>query len=838
MKPTTIIKRISAGTCALLLTALCVSCGADSRRTELSEIVKETVTYKALRDKGDRTPAAEELTGKTPAGENDFLALYYEEATAVVSVFDKRTGLWWTSNPADPANPAARSQLSVATISSQGVVKQYTSYTDAVSRGQVTYETGSELTVCYTFGDPKPDLSSVPERLTDKRHEALMERVSEAGGDQSLLTRRYVQQDGIWIRKDNLTADQAKKLRELFERIGYTEEELAEDNTAAGGTGTASKDNSFMIPLTYRLEGDSLRLFIDGDRMRYPTDSLITSLEVLKYFGALKENTAGWLFIPDGSGALVDTTARTGSTGAVTLPLYGRDDTLPQTGYSPLGEDCLLPVFGISRTGGGVLTVIEDNEAVAGIQVVKPGYVDDYATVSAAFALNAVQNIGLSSDSISKFYITAETRYAGDTALRYIFLREEDASYSGMAGIYRDYLDLSGERTRLTPGDSLPFFLETVGAMKTEVSTLGIVHDTTVPLTTYEDNIRLVEALRERGVGRVNLILTGWMNGGVDPGLPDRAALIRALGGKKGFSALCTWAKDHNVGLYPQVLLNTFSADEGLMTKNTYASRSLDSKKSSLPQYDVVTGSALTGGQRYILSPTWQTTLGKKLLTALQSNGLTGVNLGDIASRVYSDYHENHEALRQTARLAAADLVAAYAEAMPDLMLTAPNELTARYSQVYTDVPKSSASLSLSFCSVPFYAMVFHGYADYSFTAANYDADFTRSVLKCAEYGGCPKFQFIAREDDRLTFVDDAAYYASYYARWLDSAGEAYAFLNELLTPVQSARMLGHEKLAEGVFRTHYDNGYAIYVNYTDAPVTFDGVTISAQSAVREGMAQ
>ena len=86
--------------------------------------------------------------------------------------------------------------------------------------------------------------------------------------------------------------------------------------------------------------------------------------------------------------------------------------------------------------------------------------------------------------------------------------------------------------------------------------------------------------------------------------------------------------------------------------------------------------------------------------------------------------------------------------------------------------------------------------------------------------------------------MDDAAYYASSYARWLDSAGEAYAFLNELLTPVQSARMLGHEKLAEGVFRTHYDNGYAIYVNYTDAPVTFDGVTISAQSAVREGMAQ
>ena len=59
-----------------------------------------------------------------------------------------------------------------------------------------------------------------------------------------------------------------------------------------------------MIPLTYVLEGDSLRVFIDGERMRYPTDSLITSLDVLEYFGALKKDAEGWLFIPDGSGAL------------------------------------------------------------------------------------------------------------------------------------------------------------------------------------------------------------------------------------------------------------------------------------------------------------------------------------------------------------------------------------------------------------------------------------------------------------------------------------------------------------------------------------------------------
>lgn len=835
MRQMNILKRIGAVCTALLLTVLCASCGADSRRTNMNDIVKEKLSYTALRSKGTLSPTDTEIAGKKLAQQNDWLALYYEESTAAVSVFDKRTGLWWHSNPDDPENPASRSQLSISTISSQGVVKQYTSYADSLSRGQVSFETGEGLTVSYTFGNPKPDLSSVPEKLTDERHKALMERAVVAGGDKTLLTRRYIQKDGIWIRKDNLTADQSKKLRKLFELIDYTAEELAEDNAAAGTSGTSLKDDSFMIPLTYLLEGDSLRVYISGEQIRYPTDSLITSLEVLEYFGALKENTEGWIFIPDGSGALVDTSARMGTTGSVSLPLYGRDDTLPQTGYSPLGEDCLLPVFGFSRTGGGMLAVIEDNEAIASIQVVKPGYVDSYATASTAFALNATQNVGLSSDSISKFYITAETRYAGDTALRYVFLEKEDATYSGMAGIYRDYLDLSGERTLQSAQESLPFFLETVGAIDTEVSTLGFVHDTLVPLTTYEDNITLIEQLQERGIEQVNLILTGWMNGGSDPGLPDKTELIRVLGGKKKFAALCEWAENSNVRLYPQVLLNTFSASEGLTVQNTYASRALDNKKSYRALYDVATGSALATGQRYLLSPTWQRSLGKQLCTSLKKAGLTGVNLGDIATTVYSDYGESSEALRQTARISAAELVAEYADALPDLMLTAPNDLTARYSHVYTDVPKSSASLSMAYCSVPFYQMVFHGYASYSFTAMNYDADFTRSLLKCAEYGSCPKFQFVAREDDRLTFVDDAAYYASYYKRWMDSAAEAYAFLNELLTPVQNARMINHVCISDGVYRTEYDNNCSIYVNFNDAPVTVDGVTISAQNAVRKG---
>lgn len=822
-----------AATAALVL-SLCAGCGTSgAEAADLSALRKEEVTYSALREVGTMLPEAVALEGLTPAQQNDWLALYYNESTAAVSVFDKRTGLWWQSNPADATTPAARSQLSIATIDSKGVTKQYTSYTDSLLRNQVTFTVKNGLTVMYTFGNPRSDMSMIPQKLTDARYDELMERIAAAGGDKTLLKRRYTHLDGVWTLKDTLTNDQAKKLRELFELIEYTEVELEQDNA---GSSSAVENDSFSIPLTYRLEGDSLRVYVDGEEMIYPENEIITSLDVLEYFGALKQDEEGFLFIPDGSGALVDS-KKYGGVSYVSLPLYGRDETLPRKAYSPLGENCLLPVFGINRTIGGMLAVIEDNEAIASVDVVKPGYIDEFATVSAAFALNTVQNIGLASDSISKFYITADTRYAGDTALRYVFLNEADATYAGMAGIYRDYLDKIGDRTLQEARDNIPFFLETVGAIETQVSTLGFVHDTLVPLTTYEDNITLLKALRERGVEDIALILEGWMNGGVDAGLPDSVALIKALGGKKGFAALTDWTSENGVTLYPQVLFNTFSANEGLMTKNAYSAYSLDSKKSYISLYEKMGGTPILRGKRFLLSPAWQRRFADMMHDSLAEMGTAGVNFGDMATTVYSDYNSDSEALRQAARIQSAQITARYADSF-DMLLTAPNDLTAVYSRLYTDVPKSSSSLSMTMCSVPFYQMVFHGYAQYSFTAMNYDVDLTRSVLKCAEYGGCPKFQFVAQDGGQASFLESAEYYASYYEEWLDSAGEAYSFLNELLAPVANARMIGHACLAEGVYRTEYDNGMAVYVNYTTESVTVDTVTIGAESAIRkEGLA-
>lgn len=54
--------------------------------------------------------------------------------------------------------------------------------------------------------------------------------------------------------------------------------------------------------------------------------------------------------------------------------------------------------------------------------------------------------------------------------------------------------------------------------------------------------------------------------------------------------------------------------------------------------------------------------------------------------------------------------------------------------------------------------------------------------------------------------------------------------MEEMLGPVAGAVMLRHDRPAEGVARTVYDNGVTIYVNYTEQAVTVDGVAVPAMA--------
>ena len=71
----------------------------------------------------------------------------------------------------------------------------------------------------------------------------------------------------------------------------------------------------FRIPIEYRLEEDSLVVTVPTEDVVYPLEvespdgELVTmplaAITVLPYFGAAGENEEGYIFVPDGSGAIM-----------------------------------------------------------------------------------------------------------------------------------------------------------------------------------------------------------------------------------------------------------------------------------------------------------------------------------------------------------------------------------------------------------------------------------------------------------------------------------------------------------------------------------------------------
>lgn len=814
----------------VIIVSLLCGCGfADS-----GKVIKHNITYSTLQSKGNQTisPLEYELVSQ-----NDYVDFYFDSTTCYLYVVDKRTGKVWCSNPQEPANADEQSQILLSVRDSSGTLTNYNSYNDAVAKNQYEYKiSDGVLSVTYTIGYANDLLETIPLGFTEERFEEILERCDKKQAN--LLEKRYTlnEEKSLWERKDGLTKNQTEKLAELFDIIDYTESELENDNASFEGTEQATGNSTFVLTLNYRTEEDSLVFSINASNIEATQNQALEKISILPYFGCLSANTDGYMLVPDGSGAIINTEPAFEASGIYSAPVYGQDKNYALEADANTANNILLPVFGINRGDDGLLAVIEDGKAIATVNASKPGITGNVAFAYSSYALDVVQDLSVAGNASTKYVATSTKRYDGEIRQRYIFLTKDYCDYSGMAVIYRDYASANGILGERIEDKGISFHLETIGTVTDQTSTLGVVHETNLPLTKYTDNISILKDLANEDITDVQLILSSWFNGGSDQKLANNVKTIGKLGGNSGFKKLAQYCGENSIGIYPTVLLNSFSKSE-LVNGNKYAAVDLAYNKVYLDAYDVVSGEkqdALFDKSRLILSSRYQYAIANKFLNKYTSRYETGLAIGDIASTVYSDMRKTDTVLRSQAFSTAESIIKGYSE-KADLILSAPNDISAGYSDTYTNVPKSGSSYLCAEASVPFYQMVFHGYAEYSFTALNQTSNINKAILKCIEYGAVPKFTWIYNSDFVKANPQRAELYYTDYSEWKDVAVSAYKEINELLSDLRGCTIEKHLEISGQVFKTVYSDGTSIYVNYNDYEVLVNGITIPAVSAVKGG---
>ncbi|MDQ6420014.1 DUF5696 domain-containing protein [Paenibacillus sp. LHD-117] len=805
----------------------------------------QTLAASSINEATSANTAAElEALGRMElAAENESLMLYVNRETAEIAVKEKQNGYAWFSNPAgrneDPkASPLYKaelnSQLTVSYYNEKGQLNSLNSYSDSVQKKQFTIETTDRgVKVVYQLGNVSKSFDNIPQTISKERfEEAILSKIEdqEVRDDVGYSFRFDEAKQQYEIRK--LQDYALEELSQMLESIGYTTEEAAKDRgeDVGGEEGSADKPE-FTVPLVYSIEGDQLLVSIPGAELKYTTRYPIASIQLLKHFGAADDKKDGYIFVPDGSGALIDLNNGRLNVEPFIMPVYGNDGSFNVKERSQKNETVRLPVFGMKQEDRAFLGIIENGDAMAEVLADISGRNDSYNTVGAKFRVVSMDFYTLTAGTKKSSVPMFETKpYQGDLQIRFAFLNGTAASYTGMAGLYRNYLVQKHNLEKLEPANA-PFVLELAGAFPTEKSFLGIPYESTESLTRYEEAEELLRRMKEKGVDSIALRYVGWFNGGIRHGRPSDIELVGALGGKRGFDKLTDYANQNGVALYPDAaFLQAYK-------KPLQAASFLDQKKAKIYEYEPVHNVKDTAFSHYIQSAAKLGKLTDKFLASYAKLGAQGLSLRDLGSEVNSDFDPKHSINRQNALRESEQAAKKLKEQVNQLMVSGGNAYSLPFADIIVNAPTASSGINLTDEEIPFYQIALHGYYDLAGTPFNMGErqDPRYELLKTLETGSTIYYQWTYKPS---TVVKDTPYndmYALYYENWLDEAAQLYGEAGGFLKSIRNMAITDHRTLQENVVQTTFENGASIIINYNKTAVQVNGIRIEARSYLLGG---
>lgn len=842
-----IIKNLLA---LFLVTILISGCSPSNTAGDVEEDVSEIEVKQ-----GKPLQAAfvdRRLEGMIGIAENDFLQLFVDQETADIAIINKENDEIWYSNPPDrDQDPIASgvnsdilsSQLHLSFYNNFGQMSNMNSYSDSVAYEQFNIEAIDDgVKVHYQFGTTQASAADLPLMLSPERFEELSSRLDGTGQRAMIIAYRENAETGIYERNDGaLTGMQLERALQAFEDAGYTEEDLEQDMQELNFTQENEENRVFVATVEYKLEDDSLLVTVPTEEIYYSSDFPVHNISFLRFFGAAGTEEEGSIFVPDGAGALIHFNNGKTNVPSYQQSVYGQDLALLQNDDVRTNEIIRLPVFGLIKEDSAMLGIIEEGAASATISADVSGRLNSYNFVYPSFTLINKDDVSLQAEdqerSLPRFQ---EEKMKSDFAVRYVFLTDESANYSGMAHYYQQYLVEKGllRDNHLTrQSEDIPFYVQLIGSINKQQHFAGVPYQAIQPLTTFEQAEEILHQLMEHEVNHLKVNYIGWFNKGMNHRVPSQIKVDRALGGKNDFENFIEYADERGIRVYPETALLQVHNDSGFKAR-TEASRTL----TNLPTTTYPVNRALNRRDRskdpqYSLSPKYVEDYTQQFIEDFVPLNTTGITLRDLADVLNSDFRRNEQIDRFESEEISIQALESLREQNLELMAHGGNMYSLAYLTDVINVPLGHTGFKIQDEAIPFYQMVLRGYVDYAtapFNLSTYlnDQDY---ILNALEYGSNISFQWIYESNDELKNTNFDHLYAVNYERWMERAVEIYHEVNEVLKQVEGETIRSHESIEENVYQTIYDNGVYVIVNYGLEPVTINGQTIEPQGYLTGG---
>lgn len=562
------------------------------------------------------------------------------------------------------------------------------------------------------------------------------------------------------------------------------------------------------LTVIYTLRDGSFFVNVSMNTLSLPKGVYLEKIKILGDFGAYEQGGAeDYIFVPDGSGALIMTGVEDAEFSPISLSVYGNDlattDNIEKS-------SCLVGAFGMKRGNGAFLCIIEQGDSIAEINANRNSE-NSLNSVSATFKTTDIYR-QQNKNSVNKTY---GYTYKNEITLCYRFLSGKSATYSGMATACRENLIRNSvlSTKKVEPqSKALPLVVSLQGGY------INAKNKYTV-LSNFAQAKDLMTLLKAKGVNNAILRYNGLYvnaNNGSNSSFGD---FVKELGKTKEFNELYSYLNSQKFSLFLDTDILTYSYTS---SKN---STSLNGKNIKLAKNKEATFPSAFSAQSFMTMNRVENRV-EDILNASFDINFDGYALNDIGAYLYSDYSSdfysrtvsNKEIFAQLPVLATSK----------KLMIDTGNFYAIKSADIVSEIPMSpiKANESKSYVGIPFVQMMLHGICEYSAPAMNSSENMTTSFLKSVEYGCLPSILwYCSAYDDTL----DANYY---YDNNINDVVTLYTKANSALADIRDARMTAHDKVQDGVYCTEYNNSIKVYVNYTDKPVTINGITVNATDCV------
>lgn len=561
----------------------------------------------------------------------------------------------------------------------------------------------------------------------------------------------------------------------------------------------------------------------------------ITKFTMFPYFGAQNSSSDGYAFYPDEGGAIsYFNRLHPTMSGEFTQDVF--DEHSPawrvntaaitlqegQTGYNANYVDpAMLPVFGIKTGNSAYLAIVAQGEYDAAINFapVRTSIVD----ISNAYVTYTMrQSTRYLTEGGGQVLAYDNIRTKQDWEVRYNFLANDDADYSGMAMVYRDFLIETDQlhQSSVMDWDAPPVGLEyLMGALSSRSSFVKEY----ITMTRFSDIQDDLEELSSNGINNVLVSMYGWKEASWKTS-PAPTVINGSVGGVKGLQHLSEYAKNKNVLLSLE--------QEGQWVQ-------LSAINSAIASVGTMRGKSLIPFETYgwyILNPlyyyNWQMDPKAGEIVKYKNFGVNCLTTNQSALIYdYNQYGTVNRAkaaglTRKVGETSQKELGYAAGYAVDSYMLGAIDWNMYLYPE--------NSGYSFTDEDVPFYQMVMHGSIAYTSSGNNYNYNDTFENLRYIEYGYLPFYSLTEETPFELLSSGYTDFKSSVSSEWMERIIAMCKDYQENLYDVWNGVMKEHTRLSETLSKVHYltreGKDVYVYVNYAQAEASADGVTIPAES--------